>query len=194
MSGYTGTQTELLHAFYGAATTSVPTASTAVTITAAQPEIVVPAGFMSALGKRSASLELDIGGYLTTTATPTWSFGVAFTAFASPPVFSAGAPLVTPTTAAVPTTGSGSWGLHLIIGLRTLGVGNASTVWASGTVTSNLFASTPLVFNPGGSGGTTVTNWQNDQEYYLWPYLTLGSGTVTSNTVTTQYAKLYGEN
>jgi hypothetical protein len=193
MSGFTMTQNELLHAFYGVATTSVVSAS-AVTTTAGTPEIVVPAGFMSALGKRSSSLVLDIGGYLTATATvPTWSFGVAFTAFATPPAFSAAAPLCTPTLAVAPTAGSGSWNLHLKIGLRTLGTGNASTVWASGSVTSNLFAAAPLLFNPAGSGGTTVTNWQSDQEYYLWPYLTLGAATA-GNTVTTQYAKLYGEN
>lgn len=192
MSGYTMTQAELLYAFYGVATTSVPTAGVA-TVTAAMPECGVPGGYMVALGKRSSSLVLDLGGYLTATATvPTWSFGLAWTN-ASPPVFGGTQLLVTPTAAVAPTAGSGSWNMHVKLGLRTLGVGAASTIWASGSVTSNLFAAAPLVFNPGGSGGTSMTTWQDDLEYYLWPYLTLSAATA-GNTVTTQYMKLYGEN
>jgi hypothetical protein len=192
MSGFTQTTNELLYAFYGAATTSVPSTS-AVSTTIATPEIVVPAGFMSVTGKRSSSLLLEMGGYLTATATvPTWSFGVGYTSYSIPPSFTA-TPVCTPTAAVAPTAGSGSWNLHLKMGLRTLGFGNASTIWASGIVTSNLFAAAPRVFNPAGTGGTTVTNWQSDTEYYLWPYLTLSAATA-ANTVTTQYVKLYGEN
>lgn len=187
------TQTELLHAFYGAATVMAPVTATAVTITAAQPEIIVPAGFMAALGKRSSSLELDVGGYLTTNTTPTWSFGLAYTT-ASPPVFSAATPLCTPTTAvAASSSASGSFNMHLKIGLSALSAGAHSTIWCSGVVTSNQFSAAPLVFNPAGTGGNTMTVWQSDLEYYLWPYVTL-TGTVTSNTLTTQYVKLYGEN
>ena len=186
------TQAELLHAFYGAATTSVPTAA-AVVITAAQPEIVVPAGYMRALGKMSSSLVLEVGGYMTATATvPTWSFGIAYTS-ASPPVFSASTPLATPTTAVAPTAGSGSFLMRVNLGLRTLAPGAASTLWCNGRVDGNLFTGAPVLLNPGGSGGTTVTVWQDDLQYYLWPYLTLGAATA-SNTVTVQYAKLYGEN
>jgi hypothetical protein len=190
MSGYTMTQTELLYASYVVATTSVPTAA-AVTITAGMPTINVPAGFMSGGGKRTPSLRLRMEGYLTATATvPTWSFGLSAGTTTS---FSATGPLATPTAAVAPTAGSGSFTLDADIGLRTLGVGAASTIWCSGVVTSNLFAAAPLKFNPGGSGGTSYTTWQDDVEYFLWPYLTLSAATAL-NTVTVQYAKLYGEN
>jgi hypothetical protein len=195
MSGFTMTQTELLYAFYGAATTSVPTTTTPVTITAAMPEISVPAGFMQVLGKRSSSLVLELGGYLSTSAAtpPTWSFGLAYTQ-PSPPTFSGSAGLCTATTAVSPTaSSSGSWIMRARIGLRALGVGAASTVWCDGDVDSNLFAAAPLLLNPGGSGGTSMSTWQSDLEYYLWPYLVLSAGTA-GNTVTTQWAKLYGEN
>ena len=194
MSGYTQTTNELLHAFYGAATASVPTATTAVTITAGMPEIIVPAGFMSVLGKRSSSLKLELGGYMASSATPpTWSFGLAVST-GSPPVFSATTTLASPTLTVAPTaSGSGSWFFTCNIGLRTLGVGNTSTVWCNGAVTSNLFAAAPLLLNPSGGGGTAMTAWQSDLEYYLWPYLTLSAATA-GNTVTTQFAKLYGEN
>jgi len=183
----------LLYAFYGAATTSVPTGA-AVTITAAMPEVSVPGGYMVTLGKRSSSLKLEIGGYITgTVTTPTWSFGLAYTTV-SPPAFSAATPLCTPSTAvAVGSSASGSWDATFRIGLRALAPGAASTIWCSGIVASNLFAAAPLTMNPGGSGGTTMTAWQDDLEYYLWPYLTLSAATA-GNTVTTQYMKLYGEN
>jgi len=191
MSGITMTQVELLHSYYGAATTTTPSAS-AVSITAGTPEIVVPAGYMSALGKRSSSLKLKLGGFVTATATvPTFSFGLAFTAFATPPAFSAAAPLATISNTVTPTAGTGTWKMECEIGLRSIGLGNASTVVTHGAIDSNQW-STNLQLAPAGSGNT-VTNWQSDQEYYLWPYLTLGAATA-GNTITTQYVKLYGEN
>ena len=68
-------------------------------------------------------------------------------------------------------------------------------MWCSGDVQCSPALSTTSSWwlNPLGTGGTTMTVWQSDQEYYLWPYLTLGAATA-SNTVTVQYVKLYGEN
>ena len=185
------TQTEVLHAFYGAATTSVVSAS-GVTITAGTPEIVVPAGYMCTLGKRSSSLKLKMGGFLTATATvPTFAFGLAYTAFAAPPAFANTPVMATTTNTTTPTAGTGAFKLECEIGLRAMGLGNASTVVTHGAVDSNQF-STNLQFAPTGSGNT-VTNWQSDQEYYLWPFILLGAATA-GNTVTVQYVKLYGEN
>lgn len=194
MSGITMTQNELLHSVYQAHTTSVPSAS-AVTITAGQPEIVVPAGYMAALGKRSSSLCLKFGGYMTATAVvPTFAFGLARTAFATPPAFSAATPLATISNTITPTAATGSFDAIFEIGLRTLGLGNTSTVWCSGRVKpSPALSASEWWLNPLGAGGTTDTAWQSDQEYYLWPYLTLGAATA-GNTVTVQYVKLYGEN
>ena len=194
MSQYFPPGSELLHAFYGAATTSVPTAS-AVTITAGIPEVIVPASYMTGLGKKSSSLRLEFGGYLTATATvPTWAFGLAFTAFATPPVFSAATPLATLSNTITPSAATGSFDAIMYIGLRSMGLGNASTIWASGKVSASPAVTTSIWWlNPLGAGGTTVTTWQTDQEYYLWPYLTLGAATA-GNTVTLQYIKLHGEN
>lgn len=190
MSGYTGTQNELLHSFYGAATASVVSAS-AVTITAGMPEIAVPAGFMAATGKRSSSMRLKLGGFITATATvPTFSFGLAYTTGGTP-TFANTPVLATTTNTVTPSAGSGSWKMEVEIGLRTLGTGAASTVVTHGSWDSNL-TTTNLQLAPGGSGNT-VTNWQSDQEYYLWPFILLGAATA-GNTVTVQYVKLYGEN
>ncbi len=189
------TQSELLYSFYGAATTSVPSAS-AVTITAGMPEIVVPSNFMAALGRRSSALKLKLGGYMTATATvPTFAFGLARTPFAvGGGVFSAGTPLATLSNTVTPSAASGSFDAEIDIGLRAMAPGAASTVWCSGKVMASPALTTSVWWlNPLGAGGTTDTAWQPDQEYYLWPYLTLGAATA-SNTVTVQYAKLYGEN
>lgn len=194
MSQYFPPGTELLHSFYGAATTSVPSAS-AVTITAGIPEVIVPASYMVGLGKKSSSLCLKFGGYMTATATvPTFAFGLAFTAFATPPAFSAATPLATLSNTVTPAAATGSFEAEMNLGLRSMGLGNSSTIWASGHVWASPALTTSVWWlNPLGAGGTTVTTWQTDQEYYLWPYLTLGAATA-SNTVTVQYIKLYGEN
>lgn len=193
MSGTTMTQNELLHSVYQAHTVSVPTAA-AVTITAGQPEIKVPANYMAALGVRSSSLKLEFGGYMSATAVPTFAFGLAYTAYATPPAFSAGTPLATISNAVTPSSASGSWDAVCRIGLRTLGQGNTSTVWCSGKIyASPALTASSWWLNPLGAGGTTMTIWQADTEYYLWPYLTLSAATA-ANTVTVQYVRLYGEN
>ena len=194
MSQYFPPGTELLHSFYGAATTSVPAAA-AATITAGIPEVIVPASYMTGLGKKSSSLCLKFGGYMTATATvPTFAFGLAYTAFATPPAFSASTILATLSNTITPTAATGSFEAEMNLGLRSMGLGNASTIWASGRVWASPALTTSVWWlNPLGAGGTTVTTWQTDQEYYLWPYLTLGAATA-SNTVTVQYIKLYGEN
>jgi hypothetical protein len=191
MSGYTQTNTELLYSFYGAATTSVPAAA-AATITAAIPLCYVPAGYMGVTGYRSSSLKLKFGGYMTATATvPTFAFGFAYT---SSSTFSAGTPLATLSNTVTPTAATGSFEGEFDLGLRTLGTGAASTIWASGKVLCSPALTTSVFWlNPLGAGGTTMTIWQTDVEYYLWPYLTLGAATA-SNTVTLQWMKLYGEN
>ncbi len=132
---------------------------------------------------------------MTATATvPTFAFGLAYTAFATPPAFSAATPLATLSNTVTPAAATGSWDAVFKIGLRTLGLGNTSTVWCSGKVAASPALTTSVWWlNPLGSGGTTVTTWQSDQEYYLWPYLTLGAATAL-NTVTLQYATLYLEN
>jgi hypothetical protein len=172
----------------------VPTAS-AVTITAGIPEVIVPASYMTGLGKKSSSLCLKFGGYMTATATvPTFAFGLAYTAFATPPAFSAATPLATLSNTITPTAATGSFEAEMNIGLRSMGLGNASTLWCSGHVWASPALTTSVWWlNPLGAGGTTVTTWQTDQEYYLWPYLTLSTN-AASNTVTVQYIKLYGEN
>ena len=155
MSQYFPPGTELLHSFYGAATTSVPAAA-AATITAGIPEVIVPASYMTGLGKKSSSLCLKFGGYMTATATvPTFAFGLAYTAFATPPAFSASTILATLSNTITPTAATGSFEAEMNLGLRSMGLGNASTIWASGRVWASPALTTSVWWlNPLGAGGT----------------------------------------
>lgn len=190
MSGYKPVGTELLFATFQAATTSVPAAA-AATITASWPAIYIPAGYMSNdRGDWCSSLKLKIGGFLTATATvPNWQFGLAITTTST---FSATTPLATISQTVVPTAGSASWKMECELGLRTLGIGAASTIVCHGAIDSSGF-STNLQLAPAGSGNALFTTYDKTLIYYLWPYLTLSAATA-GNTVTTQYGKLYGEN
>jgi hypothetical protein len=194
MSGYTMTMTEVLYSNWGPATTTTPTAS-AVSMTGAMPEIIVPGGFMAVTGRRSSTLKLKIGGLLTATATvPTFTFGVSYTS-STPAAFSASAVLAT-SAALTPTaaTTNADWSMEIDIGLRTLTPGAASTVVAMGWVECAAGFAAPYRYTIPATGTVTgVTNWEADLQYFLWPYLTLSAAT-TGNTVTIQYCKLYGEN
>lgn len=193
MSGYTQTFNELLYANFGPAATTTPTAA-AVSMTAAMPEIIVPGGYMAVTGRRSSSLKLKLGGLLTATATiPTFTFGVAYTS-AIPGAF-AGTPVLVTSAAITPNAGTNfPWWLDLDIGLRTLTPGAASTVITQGTIYSPLGFPSPTEFALPTTGTVTgVTNWEADLQYFLWPYVTLSAATA-GNTVTVQWAKLYGEN
>lgn len=201
MSGFTGTMFESLYSYGQAATTTTPTAA-AVSVTAAYPSIEVPGGYFTTLGKKSSSVRLKLGGQLTMTATvPTWLFGVAWTQ-AVPAAFSAStvlAAMAAVTPVAVPA--GAWWRMEMDITLRSLGLGVASTLLSTGQVScpeafapsaySNVSGAErpmPAVGVSGVSASVDV-----DQPLFLWPFLTLGAATA-GNTVTTQYAKLYGEN
>jgi hypothetical protein len=182
------TQTELLYSFYGAATTTTPTAG-AVSMTATYPAIVIPAGIFANVGNRTTSLRLKLGGTIIATATvPTFQFGLAMTT-ATPPTFATTFNLGATTATAPSTTAGSQFFIEADIGIRTLSIGTASTVVTALEVRSPAFTY-PYA---GGAVVTTYANYETDLQYFLWPYLTLGAATA-GNTVTVNYCKLYGEN
>lgn len=196
------TQTELLYAFHGAATVSSPTTSPGSSMILAYPPIIIPAGYFSNVGSRSSSLKLEMGGLCTITATiPTWQFFLYAVPLAANPSFATTNTLgstatFTPGQAAT----SAVWDSTIEIGLRTLALANASTVTAVGVFRSNAFqpaaysvTATNVITMPATGAYTPFATYDTSQAYTLWPALSLGAGTA-GNTVTTQYAKLYGEN
>jgi hypothetical protein len=205
MSGFTMTQAELLYAYFGAGTVSVPTTTPGSSMTLGYPAVTVPAGFMSATGERSSSLKLVGGGLLIATATvPTFQFSLWRT-MAQPATWAAsGAAVLVGQTAiaAAPTATTGCWfEMEWNIGLRTAGVVSGGSS-ATSTVICNGKVSVWPAFNgaeiytipaAASSYSPTDTTWPQDQQVYLWPTLSLGAATA-GNTTTLEWLKLYGEN
>ena len=82
MSGYTGTQGELLYSVSQASTpVTTPTVSPGASMTPGLPPIQVPGGFMAnSAGTRASALVLKMWGLMTATATvPTWGFSLSYT-------------------------------------------------------------------------------------------------------------------
>jgi hypothetical protein len=203
VSGFTQTTDELLYAFYGAATVSSPTVSPGSTITATYPPIEIPANTFTNVGSRSTSLKFEIGGLATVTAAiPTWQFFLYIAvATTSAPAFA-----TTTTLGSSPTFTPGQaatnfpWDLSVNIGLRTLALGAASTITCQGWAESYAFTPAaysatagPKVFIPATGAYTPLATYDTTQAYLLWPALSLSAATA-GNTVTVEYAKLYGEN
>jgi hypothetical protein len=190
MSFYTGTQTELLYSYAGAATTTTPAAA-ATSVIATYPPVVIPGGFMAALGGRSSSLRVWLWGQATATATvPTWIFGISKTTINT---FSGTGGIQTATFTPGAVTGA-YFRVIIDITLRAEGQVGNSTVAVNGVVDGPALLPSPFESTiPASNVANTWTDWQVDQQYYLWPYLTLGAATA-GNTVTTQQLKVYGEN
>ena len=211
MSGATMTQTELLYAYFGAGTVSVPTTTPGSSMTLGYPPITVPGGYMSSAGEHSSSLKLVGGGLLIATATvPTFQFSLWRT-MAQPAAWAAsGSAVLVGQTAilAAPAATTGCWfDMEWNIGLRTPGVVASAGSSASSTVTCIgkvsitevailSTAGDDLVGTIPAAGATytpTDTTWPQDQQVYLWPTLSLGAATA-GNTTTMEWLKLYGEN
>lgn len=191
MSGYTGSQTELLYSYGGAATVSVPATTPGTTITATYPACEIPGQYFAYGGSPAKSLKLKMGGLLTATATvPSFQFALYFgttNAFATTTTLALSG-TNTPTAATnVP------WVLDCDIVLRTLALGSGTTIGCIGTVLCPTFVTPFVVSIPATGAYTPLATYAADANAYLWPALILSAATA-GNTVTTEYMKLYGEN
>jgi hypothetical protein len=201
---FSGTQTELLYAYFGAGTASVPTVSPGSSVINGYPAIPIPGGALSRVGTNSSSLVFDCGGLVIATATvPTWQIFFYLTSV-TPAAWGSTVTLGS-TATFTPTATTGAWfTMRINIGLRTMGTVAAggtsatSTVVCIGEMRSTLTAhSTQTVdtipVSPATTYTPTLTAWEPDLQYFLWPSLSLGAATA-GNTITMEYAKLYGEN
>lgn len=205
MSGFKPVGTELLYAYFGAATTSTPTASPGSSMIVGYPACQIPAGYFDDAGSSwASSMRLVMGGLLTATATiPTWQIQLNAVVTANPAAFSTTSPVTIAQTAAFTpsaATANVPWLMEVHIGLRTMALGAASTVVGWGEIRATTIASaayavaTPENLTlPTAGAYTPASTYDVTQTYNLWPTLILGAGTA-GNTVTTQFMKLYGEN
>lgn len=190
MSGYTMTQTEQLYCYASAATVTTPTAG-AVSLLATYPPVIIPGGYMAKLGSQSSTLRFRMVGQATATATvPTWLFGISKT---TTNVFSSTGGIAS--AAFTPPVVTGAYfRIDGDISLRAVGQTNNSTVVVSALIDGPALVPSPFEASiPATNVTNTWTDWQVDQQYYLWFYLTLGAATA-GNTVTTQYLKVWGDN
>jgi hypothetical protein len=207
MSGFKPVGAELLYAYYGAGTVSVPTASPGSSMTLNMPPIKVPGGYFDKTGDWSSSLKMLAGGLFIATATlPTIQFALWRTV-AQPATYanSGSAVLVGQTAlfvASAVTTGC-SFEMEWNLGLRTPALVNGGSsatavVTCFGNVQAFLGSSATAIDiwpcpGPSATYTPTDTSWPVDQQVYLWPTI-LVTGATAGNTVTMEWCKLYGEN
>lgn len=186
---------ELLYSYAGAATTTTPTAG-AVSLIATYPPIVIPPSYFSKLGANSSSLNFRMGGVIVTTATiPTFLWGLAVTPATTTPAAFSATTSIAATTAIAPTTAQTTgvgFLMDVDIMVRTITQVATSVIVTGGDISSPSTISTGWTF-PATGVAATFSTWEMDLSYFLWPYLTLGAATA-GNTVSVNYAKLYGEN
>ncbi len=128
---------------------------------------------------------------------PTFAWGLAVSIKATPPTFSAATPLGQ-TAAVIPAaTGvtAASWFMDVDITLKTITGAATSVLVTMGEVRIPGVVAAPFLGAsiPAAGAANTMSTYDVNQAYHLWPFLTLGAATA-GNTVTAQYGKLYGEN
>jgi hypothetical protein len=190
VSGYTGTQNEVLYANAGPST-NLASFTAEDNLQKTLPPVIIPPGLFAALGARSTTLKLRACGQVGSTATPTFTFTARLLTSTT---WSAGG-IVLGSSAAL-TTGSGvtlaPFQIDLDIMLRALAPGGASTVVTMGTITSQTaFASAGFI--PAANVSPAVATIDNTQQYYLFLSAAC-SASSPSNLINLQLLKLYGEN
>lgn len=194
MSFTTGTQTECLYAFAGAAT-QLATFTTEDNLQKTYPVCPVPGALFKSVGQQSSTLKVKAGGQIGfTTGAPTFLWSIRLLAGTT---WSAGGVLLGATAAtamgasAVVTT---PWFLEADITLRTLTIGATSTVVTMGEVRVPASGATPTTATiPSLAVAPTATAVDNTAAYNLW--LSCACGTSNSlNLINLQYLKVYGEN
>lgn len=194
MSGFTGTQSELLYAF-GGASTALATFTTEDNLIKTYPLIKLPdlSQLLSNTGERSSSLKFRAMGRISSTATPTFTFSLRALTSST---WSAGTPLIGSSNACTTVSGvaGGIWQIDLDVVLRTLHTGGTPTITvvAGGTVTGSAFTSASNSI-PAAGTSPAVTTLDVTQQYYLFLSAAC-SASSASNTIATDLVKLYGEN
>jgi hypothetical protein len=155
---------------------------------------IKPGYFDNASGDWGSSLKLELGGFLTATATiPTFAFAL-YTTSVQPAAWAATNLMCTASTANTPSSATTfPFYMRFDLGLRTSGLGAGATIVTHGFIESPGFASPFKLWLPPAGTGNTFATYDTNLQYYLWPTILLSAATA-GNTVTTQWCKLYGEN
>lgn len=192
MSFITGTQDELLYAYYGAST-NLATFTTEDNLLKTYPVCPLPSlrQLLDNVGKRSSSLRVRARGQVGSTGTPTFTFTLRLI---TSETWSAGG-IILGASGAV-TAGSGvtlaPWELDAEIGLVTLpAAATNATLKAMGTISGAGFPNCGSI--PANNVSPLLSTVDLSAQYYLWLSCAC-SASSASNLINTQMFKLYGEN
>lgn len=192
MSFFTGTQMELLYAFYGAST-NLASFTTEDNLLKTYPVCGLPnlRQLLTNAGVRSSSIKVKARGQAGSTGTPTFTFTLRLI---TSETWSAGG-IVLGTSGAV-TTGSGvvlaPWELEADIGLVTLpAAAVTATVKTIGSINGAAFPNDGAI--PANNVSPLLTTVDLSAQYYLWLSAAC-SASSSSNLINCQAFKLYGEN
>jgi hypothetical protein len=193
MSFITGTQAELLYAYYGAST-NLATFTTEDNLMKTYPSCVLPGSLFNKVGPQSSSLELVAAGQVGTTATPTFTFTIRIISGASV-AWSAGG-IVLGTSNAV-TGGStvtlAPFRLRVHIGVRTIAAAGSATtaVVTMGNIDGPGFPTEGSI--PAAGSSPLVSTIDVGATYSLFISAAC-SASNSLNLINLQCVKLYGEN
>jgi hypothetical protein len=193
VSFVTGTQTELLYAYYGAST-NLATFTTEDNLMKTYPSCVLPGSLFSKVGPQSSSFELVAAGLVGTTATPTFTFTIRLISGASV-AWSAGGIVLGASNAV--TGGSGvtlaPYRLRVHIGLRTIAAAGSATtsVVTMGNIDGPGFPTEGSI--PAANVSPVLSTVDVGATYSLFISAAC-SASSGSNLINLQCLKLYGEN
>jgi hypothetical protein len=192
MSFITGTQDELLYAFYGAST-NLATFTTEDNLLKTYPVCPLPSlrQVLDNVGKRSSSLRVKARGQIGTTGTPTFTFTLRLI---TSETWSAGGIVLGTSGAVLAASGVtlAPWELDADIGLVTLPAAAVNaTVKTMGTIGGAAFSAIGSI--PANNVSPNLSTLDLSAQYYLWLSVAC-SASSASNIANCQMFKLYGEN
>jgi hypothetical protein len=192
MSGFTGTQPEILYSYFGAST-NLATFTTEDNLLKTYPVVAVPSlrQLLTSTGNRASTLKVKARGQVGTTGTPTFTFTLRLI---TSETWSAGG-IVLGTSGAVPAASGvtlAPWELDADIGLVTLPAqATNATVKTMGTISGAAFSATGSI--PANNVSPNLSTVDLSAQYYLWLSAAC-SASSSSNLINCQMFQFRGEN
>ncbi len=192
VSFVTGTQTELLYAYYGAST-NLATFTAEDNLMKTYPSCVLPGSLFNKVGPQSSSLELVAAGLVGTTATPTFTFTIRLISGASVAWSAGGIVLGTSNAITAGTVTLMPYRIRVHIGVRTIAAAGSATtaVVTLGNIDGPAFATEGSI--PASNVSPLVSTIDVGATYSLFISAAC-SASSASNLINLQCVKLYGEN
>jgi hypothetical protein len=193
MSFITGTQTELLYAYYGAST-NLATFTAEDNLMKTYPSCVVPGSLFNKVGPQSSSLELVAAGQIGTTATPTFTFTIRLISGASVAWSAGGLVLGVSNAVTAATVTLAPFRMRVHIGVRSIAAAGSAT---TGVVTIGNIDGPAFTAAEGSIPASNVSPLLSTIDVGATYSLFISaacSASSASNLINLQCVKLYGEN